>query len=561
MRKGLLAALAATLFATVALSGCMNGGGDGEGAANTENGRGETASEVTVNPAGTLPITSEKVTLRVLVRSNPLVENFATNEFTKWLEEQTNVHIEWEVAPVNEFKEKLNLVLVSGDLPDVIMDMEVSSTQQVLYGDQGLFVPINDLIDEYAPNVKKLLEEDEAIALRVTAPNGNIYDVPQVNICFHCQYSQKMWVYKPWLDKLGLDIPTTTEQFYEMLVAFKTQDPNGNGKADEIPLVGSRIGSGWNAQVDKFLMKAFVYNNGEDRLILNDGKVDVVYNKPEWKEGLKYMAKLHAEGLLAPESFTQDEEQLRKLTENPEAALIGAAPGGFPGIFGSMEGRGKDFVSIPPLKGPNGLQVSFFDAFGGGRGGQYIITSAAKYPEVAVRLADFLYTEEVTRRAVEGRPGSEWNPVDPSSGKLGLDGQPATWEPLVVTNVGDGVQNVHWAQTGPTLRDNAYRNSQYASPDNIEVMLYNETKQNYEPYGVEIDKILPPLIFDEQQSAELADIGKALTDYVNEMLARFVLGDADVEREWDSYLKNLESKKLDRYLEIYQEAYDYRYGS
>ncbi len=73
----------------------------------------------------------------------------------------------------------------------------------------------------------------------ITAPDGNIYALPQVNECYHCMYQQRMWIYKPWLDKLGLKMPTTTDEFYEVLKAFKTKDPNGNGKADEIPLSGS----------------------------------------------------------------------------------------------------------------------------------------------------------------------------------------------------------------------------------------------------------------------------------------------------------------------------------
>jgi putative aldouronate transport system substrate-binding protein len=102
-------------------------------------------------------------------------------------------------------------------------------------------------------------------------------------------------------------MPTTTEEFYQVLKAFKERDPNGNGKADEIPYIGT------NASLlnypDAFLMNAFIYNNyfqNNFHLMINNGKVDAAFNKPEWKEGVKYINKLFKEGLMPLETFTQD---------------------------------------------------------------------------------------------------------------------------------------------------------------------------------------------------------------------------------------------------------------
>lgn len=86
----------------------------------------------------------------------------------------------------------------------------------------------------------------------ITAPDGNIYALPSINDCYHCSMAQKMWIYKPWLDKLGLDVPTTTDELYTVLKAFKDKDPNGNGKADEVPLTGAPRGSGWYSSIDAF---------------------------------------------------------------------------------------------------------------------------------------------------------------------------------------------------------------------------------------------------------------------------------------------------------------------
>lgn len=121
----------------------------------------------------------------------------------------------------------------------------------------------------------------------MTAPDGNIYGLPQLVECYHCSYGNKMWVNTKWLKQLGLEVPKTTEEFQAMLEAFKTQDPNGNGLADEVPLSGSI--EDYGVRPLSFLMNGFIYSDDCTYPILNDGKVDTVANKPEWKEGLAYI--------------------------------------------------------------------------------------------------------------------------------------------------------------------------------------------------------------------------------------------------------------------------------
>ena len=90
-------------------------------------------------------------------------------------------------------------------------------------------------------------------------------------------------------------------------------------------------------------------------------------------------------------------------------------------------------------------------------------------------------------------------------------------------------------------------------------MLYKATKENYEPYRPSVDEVMPPLAFSAEQSNEMADLKKTIEDYVDEMVARFVTGDVEVEEYWDNYIQELENMNLQRYIEIYQEAYDEKY--
>lgn len=557
MRKVMVSCLLVLMMTVVVLGACTKPEEKREEKSSTNQTAAQSEEKELLTPPGTYPIVNEKVTLKVMVRGNPLVENFATNEFTKWYEEKTNVHIEWEVVPEQSRYEKLNLSLTSGDYPDIIFGINVSAAQQMIYGSQGIFVPLNDLIEEHGVQTKKLFADNPLVKETITAPDGNIYALPDINECYHCSMSQKLWIYEPWLKALNLDMPTTTEELYEVLKAFKEGDPNGNNKADEIPLAFTP--KSWRSTIDAFLMNSFVYNpvfsSSSKYLYINEeGKVDVPFNKPGWKEGLAFMHRLYAEGLIAPESFTQDESQLIQLGENPDEVILGASAGGHQGVFTQLmgeSGRWLEYKTVPPLKGPSGVQYAAYDPLGMTIG-SFIITDKAKYPEVALRWADGLYEFEHTLRSNYGRPGEEWREAEP--GELGINGQPATWSEL--TSFGT-VQNVNYAQTGPGMRSNEFRLSAVAKgDDDLEVILYNETKNNYEPYIPQDLLTMPPMFFTEEQASEIADLAKTIYDYVEEMMARFIIGDADLDAEWEGYLKTLRDMNLDRYLELYQQSYD-----
>ncbi|OAS15777.1 ABC transporter substrate-binding protein [Paenibacillus oryzisoli] len=542
MKRGFQVLAAITATSLVLLSACSDGGSK-ETAKQTD-----AIVDDQVTPAGQFPITKEKTTLKVMVKGSSIVENFATNEFTKWLEEKTNIHIDWEVAPEKTFAEKLNVSLASGDYPDVLLNMNVTPVQQSIYGKDGVFIPLNPYIDKYGIEMKRMFEQVTYVKDLITMPDGKIYSVPQVNDCYHCSLGQKMWIYKPWLDKLGLKMPETTEEFYQVLKAFKEKDPNGNGKADEIPLVGATNGP--SSTLDLFLPSAFIEKDFNLRFV-KDGKVQLAFNQPEWKEALKYMNKLFAEGLISPQTFTQDRNQLKQMGMNPEISILGAIASQNQTVFVEVDNaRFKDYVSVPPLKGPTGIRSTAYNPYAVSAG-QYVVTNKAANPAAAFRMADLLLSEEATLRSTQGRPDQEW--VRPAQGELGVNGKQAVWKPIATFGK---LQNIHWAQAGPSLRTNELRLSVAADPKNsLELVLYNETKK-YEPFGTNPSKIVPPLFFTNEQAEELSTLEKTLTDYRTEFFAKTVTGSLDVEKEWNNYLSTLDKMNIKRYLEIYQHAYD-----
>jgi putative aldouronate transport system substrate-binding protein len=520
------------------------------------------SSGVTVAPAGQFPIVDEQITLNVLILPESNITDYVDNEFTKWLEEKTNIKLDITLAPQDqtEADQKLNAIFASGDLPDIILNWgNMSLDRQLALGQQGLIVPINDYIEEYGVETKRIFEEMPSAKNALTQIDGTIYSVPDVNECYHCTHAQKMWVYQPWLDKLGLDVPETTEEFEQMLIAFKTQDPNGNGIADEIPLSGN---VSWHGSLAEYLMNPFVYYqmvSSPSGYYIEDGVIKAPFVEEGWKEGLKYLNRLYAQDLIDPQAFTNTDEQMRVLGENPDVAILGAMPSGHVGIFVEIygdSGRWLEYTPIPPLEGPTGLRQNPTTTNVTGSGG-FLITRANQYPEASFRLADLFLSWEGTTRSYYGIPGVDWDYVKDGEELVSIGGGPAEYKELVYHST---PHRQSWGQSLPQYRPASYRDSQADTPDApYEGMLYRWSRDNYAPYDV--DKTIPPLVITPDQATEMGDLSTTITNLVNESFAAFVIGQRDVDRDWDAYLKTLNDAGLQNLLKMYQDAYDAKYNN
>ena len=214
-----------------------------------------------LSPPGTYPIVEQPYSFTAVAyySSSTSTGNPDDVWFADYIADLTNVRIDFvEMIEANNAQERFNLILASGDLPELLIPHSTLTAQQVFtHGRNGTFLALNDLIDQRMPEYKQRLAEEPEVADRLTMPDGNIYSTVDLEAnCFHCQYSVKMWLYKPWMDKLGLAWPETTEDFYNVLKAFKTRDPNGNGRADEVPLIGAT--TSWRTDPFGFLMNSFV---------------------------------------------------------------------------------------------------------------------------------------------------------------------------------------------------------------------------------------------------------------------------------------------------------------
>lgn len=560
MKKVMSLILASALALPLVISGCGSQGGKvGQTEKSNQGVTTNAAAEATdVSGPGEFPIVKEKIQLKILVPKQSSVIDYEDNDATRWLEDITNIDLVFEDGGEN-VSEKVNLLLASdSELPDIFLTyQDISNDQLVAYGEQGVFLPINDYIDKWGVNFKKALAYNPDIIKNITAPNGKIYTVPFYNEGQHTLHSQKFWLNQKWLNNVGMKLPDTPDELYEVLMAFKNNDCNGNGKADEIPLIAT---TGYQADLMGYLMTPFITSTGKDKdyLYFDNGKIVTAISQPGWKEGLKYLKKLYGEGLLDKEAFTMKAADAKPLVAAPEGNRVGAFTAGAMSniVVIATPGPRDEYVTLPPLKNANGERKSPY--FKATALPAFIITKYCKYPAEAFRLADLLMTDPVENAEIRnfqyGPEGQGWRKA--KDGETGLSGKQAEWAMLYVW--GEPTK-WNWKNLGNLFVTKEDKGLMAYDPSvfNQEKILWDATEKNYEPYSVDV--CVPTLLMNKDEAQEVADVKSAIKSFVEEQNAKFVLGTRDIDTDWESYLSELEKLGLSGYLKNLQTIYERQY--
>ena len=506
----------------------------------------------------------EPVKIKIFSPQDPNGD-LTTNSFTKEAEKMFNIQFEWQTTPFdgNSAKEQRQISLASGDYPDLYMLIpwidQFSQLDLLKYGQQGVVIPLNDLIKEYGPNIQAALDKYPDFKAMAVAPDGNIYGLPQLIECYHCSFANKMWVNTKWLKALGLETPKTTEDFKAMLEAFKAKDPNGNGKADEVPLSGSI--EDYGVRPITFLMNGFIYDDDRLHLILNDGKVDTVANKPEWKEGLAYIKSLYDAGLIDPGAFTQNAEAYKKIGDNADAELLGAGAGMHPAIFvttGDGAPYGADYDAIPPLTGPNSAFSTFLPNTV--PGATFVLTNkASKEAQIAaIKLVDYMFTEEGQLRAHFGEEGKDWR--RPQEGDVANNKDVKPIFATIPLPQGETPHNSSWGAIAQYFQPKTFRDGWIQATDIYASNGYERRLQ--EATDLYSGKQSPDLfpfwrVWPDPATADaMAMQRQNITDYINQNALQFVTGAKSLDTDWDSYVAGLDQLDLKGYLAAMQAAYD-----
>ena len=589
LKKATAAVLAASMMISLVLTGCGNEEKQTQSTSTETQKTSEAVSSETnvapegyqheegLNELGVEPFSKEKVTFTVMIRQYANVEDYETNTYTKMIEEAANVDLEFIELPSDQFDQKVRLMAAAGgdDLPDLIIH-PLSNDLVLELAENEMILPLDEYYENCSIYFKEgfdrvLKERGVSLYNTLKMDNGHVYTVPQYNETYTGTLPGRIWVYKPWLEAVGMKVEdiVTTEDFYNLLYAFKTQDPNGNGKADEIPALSSGMDRTCSDTGGAFLdamMSAFVRSTSSQLNYLNaeNGKLSVAYAQDAWKEGTKYIASLIEAGLYDPSSLTTSIDSFKTIMNSEGDQLVGCFAGVSPSfVQGTHSSYGK-WALIAPLTGPDGTCTT--PNFTESPANYGFITKTCEHPELAFRILDFMGKEEMTITARWGIQGEQWDYVedlkdDPKYKDVKFD-QTFGGYPAYIYAYGTrwGVpQNDHWHNTNPGFRTREIACGYYAA----NMTFADETDYNYElgkmlpAYeAVAAEEKLTKIKYPSDTLAEATELSNSLTTYMKQKYAQWLTGAADVDAEWEDYLAQLEKLGLSRYLELTQEAYD-----
>ena len=360
------------------------------------------------------PLTEEPVTFKMMGYKAGIQGNWDTLWFFDYMEEMTGVHFEFETPASDAFEERKLLALNSGDYADLFFGGNFSQEQIIKYGaDEGILIPLEDLIEEYAPNVKVMFEAYPEAKSAVTAPDGHIYTLPQISM--GVKWAPAFWYNQKWLENMDIteeDLPDTVEGLHELLLRFKNEDPNGNGEADEIPIsfMGDSASGAGLSQLNSFILPGFGIM--DIRIYFDqEGKVHYGMLEENYPAFAEYMKAMWEEGLVDPDMFSQDQAtQTAKCKANVIGLACQAIPQNIydvndPAVAATYPNSPalKSAVSDTPLVPRSSTGVNI---------GTFAITDACPDPALVMKWVDYLYGVEGSWLVHYGPEGAIWEYAD-----------------------------------------------------------------------------------------------------------------------------------------------------
>lgn len=450
--------------------------------------------------------------------------NVADNLAWNTLLDRANIKVDLTEFPASEMKEKGGLVMAGGDYPDFLFKCSYFDLDG--YGQDGLLIPLEDLIREYAPNLCNLLDERDAWG-EITAPDGHVYALPLIqNPRVYGTGNYVWWLNQKWMDNLGLKEPTNAEELYEVLKAFKEQDANGNGDPnDEIPWTF------YEAGLYQFLLwvdDASMYGN---YFAVKDGEIVFYPLTDGFKDQyLSYLTKMYQEGILDPNGYTQTMDQLKAVAQSGE--IYGMFPNSGTSLV-KDENR-LDYIALKPFN------RDVFPLNKGLNKGGMAITDKCENPEVLIAWADYMYTEDggrIVRMGVEG----ESYTIDENGNWSWIDGK---WDNVTYQCTLLGSAQVPFKM--PELWNRS--TSQGTQHDNEQLNGENGLYTK----GLS----MPTLQFTEEENQTISTLMTDIKNYVDVYSAQVITGEKKLEDSYAEFQETLKKMQVEEITKIYQDAYE-----
>ncbi|TVY05417.1 extracellular solute-binding protein [Paenibacillus cremeus] len=505
-----------------------------------------------------LPIVSKPITLKMFVAMDAKVaatmKNYNEIAVFKELEKRTGIHIEF-IHPASmdaaAIKEQFNLMVASGDLPDLIYynwinDYNGGPNKAIK---DGVILPLNDLVDKYAPNLKAFMASDPKANKQLRTDDGTIYVFPEaqspnqfakVNPNPNPAFQTFGWqIREDWLEKLNLKKPETIDDWYEVLKAFKTKNPSGSGKGDEIPLAPKGAGDLQN------WVRAWGINYG---FYVDNGKVKYGPYTPEYKDSLTTLAKWYKEGLIDPDFGITDAKQFdAKVMGNRAGSWVGSTSGTFGRFVQLMKAKDPSVKlggTVPPyVKGTKSYNFNI-DEIKVASGGGVAISAKSKYAKEAAMWLDYGYSPEGGLLNTFGIEGQSYKMVNGSPQLL----------PEITNNpqglsIDEALSKYSRGSGGLAfIMTPEIWQQRMALPEQQKIIgLWKEGSY---------DRTMPPGVTPTiEESTKMASVLSQVNTYRDEMFSKIIMGQVPIT-EFDNYMAKLKQMGIEDAIKIQQAAYD-----
>ncbi|MCA0755200.1 ABC transporter substrate-binding protein [Paenibacillus sp. N4] len=538
MKKRVHLFLSTMMVVSTVLAGCSGSSG-------------ENVNESTDGASGNGGGSGEKVKLTAVITKHALTKPLGEMEWLQQVEDAAGVDIEWQEITA-DWGQKKGTMLASGDVPDLFVGPNVITDADFAQF-QGLFQDLSELVEQ-APNVQKMFEEKPETKAIATQRDGHIYGLPKYQ-AFWPDTVNRQYINQQWLDNLGLKTPTTWDELYDVLVAFKEKDANGNGDpSDEIPMDWpGGIGGYFNPAVLLGGMGVTLASeiSGQGYFV-EDGKVKNFLTDDRYKEMVMFLNKLYKAGLINPEVFTHDYTKFQSVARGEgDKAKVGFTWGWVASDrFG--EQVAPQYESLPPLKAKadyTGPLSWSYDYYSLNFGTNHIVMSAnTKNKEAAMRFINELYNPKVGIQVLFGSIGP--NIKDNGDGTYAvLPPQDAKMDP------GTWKWTSTWADNGAFYISDSTQLT--LGKDMQEVLTHSEPLKDV---LAQVDPATDvyPAMFIKYETADNNTMSLNNTNVMNLANASFAkwVTKGGIENEWDSYVNESKKAGLDKNLEIMQKYYD-----
>jgi len=467
------------------------------------------------------------------------MESYADVEFFKELEELTNVHIEWNHNVGNE---NFALMITGGDLPDMInwsLGNAAGGVATLL--EDNVILDLTELLPVHAPNYYNWMKNNPKEDKDFKLDDGSYYQFVNFNADWENNDIIYFGIYGPqirqdWLDRVDMDMPTNTDELFEVLCAFRDQDANGNGDPnDEIPFV---------IDGDLVALWGVPGSFGTRRDVhMQDGEIVYGPITDNYKTFLTYMNKLYSEGLINTD-FAVNRDALGLMTQDRGGftyASMGTVIQNHEALM--IENPEANYVSVPWLIGPDGYQCFTRDKNANPRA--TAITTSCENTEIALAWLDYAYSYQGSISSTFGIEGKSFEFVDD---------YPTIMDEAKENEYGWSVEQsmARW-MLGPITYPNA-RDHRYYEQMNLVEDYMVDIQTNWGLANEDIT--LPPIVMTADEGSAYTSVMADIGTFVDEYSLKFITGDLSIEDQWDKYVSTIEGMGIDKALECKKNAYE-----